>query len=104
MDAAFGLGARSAVDFRVVLPVPRLDLESMRDLRIARLNQVAREHFREALSHFFRRYAFNEWYPLNREEFNAYAEQAGRRFLHLIGRSSGASIKPAYPTASRTSL
>ena len=79
MDANFGLHAKSAVDFRVVLPVPRLDLESMRDLRIARLNQVAREHFREALSHFFRRYAFNEWYPLTREEFTAYAEQAGEQ-------------------------
>lgn len=77
MDANFSLNAKSAVDFRVVLPVPRLDLESMRDLRIARLNKVALEHFREALSHFFRRYAFNEWYPLTREEFTAYAEQAG---------------------------
>ena len=78
-DSHFGLVARSAVDFRVVLPVPRLDLESMRDLRIARLNQIAREHFREALSHFFRRYAFNEWYPLTREEFTAYADQAGEQ-------------------------
>jgi hypothetical protein len=78
-DSHFGLVARSAVDFRVVLPVPRLDLESMRDLRIARLNQVAHEQFREALSHFFRRYAFNEWYPLTREEFIAYADQAGEQ-------------------------
>lgn len=79
MDANVGLHVKSAVDFRVVLPVPRLDLESMRDLRIARLNKVALEHFREALSHFFRRYAFNEWYPLTREEFTAYAEQAGEQ-------------------------
>ena len=78
-DAGFGLDSRLAVDFRVVLPVPRLDLESMRDLRIVRLNQVAREHFREALSHFFRRYAFNEWYPLTHEEFTAYGEQAGEQ-------------------------
>jgi hypothetical protein len=74
--AQFGLAARSAADFRVVLPVPRTDLETMRDLRIARLNPVAREHFREALSHFFRRYAFNEWYPLTREEFAVYKDQA----------------------------
>jgi hypothetical protein len=76
-DNVFGLTVRSAVDFRVVLPVPRVDLESMLDLRVARLNRVALEHFRESLSHFFRRYAFNEWYPLTREEFKAYADQAG---------------------------
>jgi hypothetical protein len=78
-DSGFGLGDKSAVDFRVVLPVPRVDLESMRDLRINRLNQVAREHFREALSHFFRRYAYNEWYPLTRDEFAAYADQVGEQ-------------------------
>ncbi len=76
-DAGFSLVSRSAVDFRVILPVPRLDLDSMKDQRIARLNPVAREHFREALSNFFRRYAFNEWYPLTREEFTAYTEQIG---------------------------
>jgi len=27
----------------------------------------------EALAHFFRRYAYNEWYPLTKEEFAAYA-------------------------------
>ena len=73
----FGMTVRSVVDFRVVLPVPRVDLESMRDLRVARLNRVALEHFRESISHFFRRYAFNEWYSLTREEFNSYADQAG---------------------------
>jgi hypothetical protein len=78
-DARFGLDSRSAVDFRIVLPVPRLDLESMRELRIARLNQVACEHFREMLSNFFRRYAFNEWYPLTREEFNVYSDECGEQ-------------------------
>jgi hypothetical protein len=76
-DGNYGIATRSAVDFRIVLPVPRIDLENMRDLRIARLNKVAAEHFREALSNFFRGYAFNEWYPLNREEFAEYAAQTG---------------------------
>jgi hypothetical protein len=76
-DGNYGIATRSAVDFRIVLPVPRIDLENMRDLRIARLNKVAAEHFRESLSNFFRRYAFNEWYPLNREEFAEYAAQTG---------------------------
>ena len=41
------------------------------------LNAVAMEHFREVLSNFFRRYAFNEWYPLTTEEFKSYDEQCG---------------------------
>jgi hypothetical protein len=72
-DSRFNLNEKSAVDFRVVLPVPRVDLENMKDLRVARLNPTAREHFRESLSHFFRRYAYNEWYPLTRDELDAYA-------------------------------
>jgi hypothetical protein len=77
VDARFGVQVKLAVDFRAVLPVPRKDLESLRDYRIARLNPIALEHFRESLSHFFRRYAYNEWYPLTAEEFKLYAAQVG---------------------------
>jgi hypothetical protein len=71
-----GFAAKMAADFRVVLPVPRQDLESMREHRVARLNPIAHEHFRESLGHFFRRYAYNEWYPLNVEEFKQYAAKS----------------------------
>lgn len=73
-DESVGIGERMAVDFRSVLRVHRTDLEAMREHRIARLNDVATEHFRETLAQFFRRYPVNEWYPLTREEFEAYAE------------------------------
>lgn len=73
----FGFEQKQAADFRVVLSIPRVDLEQMRDQRIAKLNAHANEHFRESLSHFFRRYAYNEWYPLNSEEFQAYSEDLG---------------------------
>jgi hypothetical protein len=63
-----------AVDFRIVLPVKRQELERLKDLRIARLNHIACEHFRETLGQFFRRYAYNEWYPLTKEEFRCYAQ------------------------------
>lgn len=49
--------------------MPRNDLEHLRVHRIGTLNKVANEHFREALSHFFRRYAYNEWYPLRRTSY-----------------------------------
>ena len=74
-DPEIGLPDRMAADFRVVLRVPRLDLLNMLDFRVARLNEVAAQHFREMFSQFFRRYAYNEWYPLDKEEFQAYANQ-----------------------------
>lgn len=69
---------RMAVDFRAVVSVPREDLEGLRALRVARLRSPAIEHFRERLSEFFRRYPYNEWYPLNREEFDEYIKDKGR--------------------------
>jgi hypothetical protein len=71
-DPEMGFTQRMAADFRVVIRVPREDLEGMRQHRLARLNEVASEHFRESLGHFFRRYAYNEWYPLDKEEAEAY--------------------------------
>ena len=72
---ALGFPLPMAVDFRVILRVPRSDLETARErLRAARLDDVAADHFRESLGHFFRRYAYNEWYPLNKAQFEAYAE------------------------------
>jgi len=62
-----------AVDFLVTLRIPREDLESLRSLRKGRLNPVADEHFRERIAEFFRRYPYDEWYPLNQEELATYA-------------------------------
>src|SRR5262249_46713708 len=74
VDESVGIGERIAVDFRSVLRVRRLALEAMREPGMPRLNYVANEHFRETLAQFFRRYPVNEWYPLTKEEFEAYAE------------------------------
>jgi hypothetical protein len=41
---------------------------------MGRLNDVATEHFRESLGQFYRRYPYNEWYPLTPEEAAAYAD------------------------------
>lgn len=66
---------RKAVDFRAVLPILRTDLETLREFRVGRLNQVAYEHFREMLAQFFRRYPVNAWYPLTPEEFASYSSE-----------------------------
>lgn len=71
-DERIGFLHKMAVDFLVTLRVPRSDLESLRSLRKGRLNSLADEHFRERLAEFFRRYPYDEWYPLNTEELEAY--------------------------------
>lgn len=71
-DDQLGFNDKLAVDFTVTLRVPRPDLEDMRHLRKGRLNPLADEHFRERIAEFFRRYPYDEWYPLNREELAEY--------------------------------
>jgi hypothetical protein len=77
-DGDLGIEGRMSADFRSVIRVDREDLLNLRvGYRIARLNDVAAEHFRESLAQFFRRYPVNEWYPLTKEEVAVYAEVNG---------------------------
>ena len=71
-EDTLGFALRMAVDFHLTLRVSRQDLESLRRLRPATLNEVARAHFRERIAEFFRRYPYNEWYPLSPDEMVEY--------------------------------
>lgn len=71
-DDRVGFTEKMAVDFMVTLRVPRAELEELRDLRKGRLNTLADEHFRERIGEFFRRYPYDEWYPLDQDELKAY--------------------------------
>ncbi|MCK4293399.1 MAG: hypothetical protein KAY65_09395 [Planctomycetes bacterium] len=71
-DTKLGFTDKMAVDFRSTIRVPRPDLEKFRSFRKGTLNAVARQHFRERLGQFFRRYPYNEWYLLNPEELKKY--------------------------------
>lgn len=73
-DAAIGFADKMAVDFPATIRLPREDLESLRSLRKGRLNDLADEHFRERIGEFFRRYPYDEWYPLNPAELAKYRE------------------------------
>jgi len=73
-DPAFSIAERMAADFRITISVMREDLETLRPRRVGRLNSVADEHFRERLSEFYRRYPVDEWYALDEEELQKYAE------------------------------
>jgi hypothetical protein len=71
-DKRIGFDKRMGVDFFSTIRVPRRDLEELIKMRKGRLKEVARDHFRERLAYFYRRYAYNEWYPLNKEEIAVY--------------------------------
>lgn len=73
IDLNIGFSKRMAVDFHSVLRTSRFFLENhIAQFRIARLNSVAVEHFREKLSDYYRRYAYDEWYSLDKMEFDDY--------------------------------
>lgn len=84
-DPKIGFTEMMAVDFRRTIRVPRKDLEAFRDYRKGTLNSIARQHFRERIGQFFRRYPYNEWYPLDAEELQAYR------------RSKASIVEPIYP-------
>jgi hypothetical protein len=73
-----GIHERMAVDFRIPIRVGRENLEEMRSgHRHYRLNEVANAHFRERIAEFFRRYPYDEWYPLSVEEYQEYNKSQG---------------------------
>ena len=71
-DDRVDLPDKMAVDFRVTLRLSQADLKRYIGLRKGRLNEVADEHFRERIAEFYRRYPYNEWYPLDRDELAVY--------------------------------
>lgn len=74
-DQSMGFNVRMAVDFRSILRLPEPQLDDLKRFRVGRLNRVAYEHFREKMAQYFRRYPYDPWYPLNKEEFELYAKE-----------------------------
>lgn len=73
-DTGVGFDIPMAADFRTILRIPLKHLLANGASRVGRLNSLAYEHFRESLAQFFRRYPYNEWYPLTKEQFQDYSE------------------------------
>jgi len=71
-EGHIGFYRRMEVDFLVTIRIAREDLWEHRHLRKGRLIPEADEHFRERLAEFFRRYPYDEWYPLEKAEFDEY--------------------------------
>ena len=75
---SIGFKERMAINFHVVFQIPRDNLEEYVDeLRRGRLNETAYQHYRERIAQYFRRYPYDEWYPLTKEEFIEYDKEKG---------------------------
>jgi hypothetical protein len=77
-DEKIGFTERMAINFAVVFQIARDNIaEYIQKLRKGRLNKIAYEHYRESIAQYYRRYPYDEWYPLNKEEFLKYKEEKG---------------------------
>lgn len=87
-DDSMGINVEMAVNFDEVFQIERVDLERNIALRKGRLTNFAYEHYREAIAQYFRRYPYDEWYPFNKAQLEAYANDK---------RCSVDDITPKYP-------
>lgn len=71
-DERLEINGRKVVNFHKVFQIPRPDLEDNIKLRKGRLGRVAYEHYRESIAQYYRRYPYNEWYSMNKDEVDFY--------------------------------
>ncbi len=87
-DDSIGISIEMAVNFHRVFQIERTDLERNKFLRRGRLASFAYEHYREAIAQYYRRYPYNEWYPFNKDQLEAYARERDYQV---------SNITPKYP-------
>ena len=75
-DEGVGFEEKMGVDFTSTVSVLREELDSLKQFRVGRLNSIAYDHFRERLGNFFKRYSYDEWYSLTKDEFEEYKKSA----------------------------
>jgi hypothetical protein len=77
-DNALGFVEPMGIDFKVVFQTAADSVISgSAALRKGRLKPVALDHFRSAISYFFTRYAYDDWYALTRDQLAAYMNEQG---------------------------
>ena len=67
-----GFSDRMAVDFSCIHQVSVDVIKQLISKRMCGLNEIALEHFKIKLGNYFKRYAYDPWYVLNKEEYNSY--------------------------------
>lgn len=68
-----GFTERMFINLETVFQLDRESLEAHKEsLRKGRLNEESYEHYRESIAQYFRRYPYEEHYPLTKAEVEAY--------------------------------
>lgn len=83
-----GFSERMAVDFSTIHQVKLEVLKGLASKRMGRLSEVPLEHFRSKLGHYFKRFAYDPWYVLNKDELDIYKQSIEPLELQLV-RSYG---------------
>ena len=80
-DDNFKINKKMHIDFSQIFNLKRENLINIKNLRLCRLNGEAMDHFREKLSFYFHRYAFDEFYPLDKEQMNSYEKWRKEKYM-----------------------
>ena len=80
LDNNFNINKRMHIDFSQIFNLKRVNLTNIKSLRICRLNEEAMEHFREKVAYYFHRYAFDEFYPLDKDEMSSYEKKRKEKY------------------------
>lgn len=71
-DERIGFNEKMGADFLTPIRLPRETLVKLTSFRKGRLNDMGKHHFRERVAEFFRRFAYDEWYSLDKDELAEY--------------------------------
>ena len=71
-DSSFFDGEKMVIDFKTIFQVKKDIIESLQSKRIAKLSETPLEHLRVKLANYFKRFAYDSWYILNKSEYDIY--------------------------------
>ncbi|MDD2681090.1 MAG: hypothetical protein PHE20_03255 [Patescibacteria group bacterium] len=72
-------GNKMAVDFRRIYQVKKEIIDALKNKRIARLTDKSLDHFRSKLGNYFKRFAYDGWYVLNKGEYDIFYDNARKK-------------------------
>lgn len=81
-------GNKMAVDFRRIYQVKKEIIDALKNKRTIKLGGRSLDHFRSKLGNYFKRFAYDGWYVLNKEEYDIFYDNARKKMkdpeLNLI--------------------
>ena len=83
-DNNFRIREKMLIDFSQIFHIFREDLEYFKKLRLCRLNSEGLEHFCNKVSDYFRRYAYDEYYPFDPEEMDEYENYRKEKYERRV--------------------